>query len=64
MKVESTAAGPGIRPVKKPTTEPRAIGAADWRHSSRVGISSRSFTEMIFARCAPASAIRSTSATP
>ena len=34
-------AEPGTMPTRKPSTEPRAIGAADCRHSSRVGISSR-----------------------
>ena len=33
--MESTAAGPGTSPVKKPTTVPRAIGAADWRLTVR-----------------------------
>ena len=50
--------------MKKPTTEPRAIGAADAATPRGSGYSSRSFTEMIFARWAPASAISSTSATP
>ena len=34
-------AEPGTMPTRKPSTEPRAIGTADWRHSSRLGISSR-----------------------
>ena len=36
-------AEPGMMPIRNPSTEPRAIGIADWRHSSRVGSSSRSF---------------------
>ena len=35
-------AEPGTMPTRKPSTEPRAIGIADWRHSSRLGSSSRS----------------------
>ena len=53
-----------MSPVRKPTTEPRAIGAAERRHSSRVGNSSRSLTLAIWARTAPSSASTSTSATP
>ena len=34
-------AEPGTMPTRKPSTEPRAIGIADWRHSSRLGSSSR-----------------------
>ena len=34
-------AEPGTMPTRKPSTEPRAIGVADWRHSSRLGIKSR-----------------------
>ena len=34
-------AEPGTMPTKKPSTEPRAIGIADWRHSVAVGSSSR-----------------------
>ncbi len=36
-------ADPGMMPMKKPSTEPRAIGQRDCRHSSRVGSNSRSF---------------------
>ena len=64
MKVDSTAAGPGTSPVRKPTTEPRAIGIVERRHSSRVGRSSRSFTLAICAFAIPSSARSSTSATP
>ncbi len=49
MKVASTLVGPGISPVKNPTREPRAIGAADCRHSSRVGSSSCSRTVTMYA---------------
>ena len=34
-------AEPGMMPITKPSTEPRAIGKPDWRHSLRVGHSSR-----------------------
>jgi hypothetical protein len=64
MKVDSTAAGPGTRPVRKPTTEPRAIGHDDSRHSARVGSSSRRRTVAIWALRRPDSAISITSATP
>ena len=63
MNVESTAAGPGTRPVRNPTTEPRAMGIVERRHSSRLGRSSRSFTLAICALAMPSSASRSTSAT-
>ena len=36
-------AEPGMIPMKNPSTLPRAIGIADWRHSSRFGHNSRSF---------------------
>ena len=36
-------AEPGMMPMRKPITVPRAIGQPDWRHSSRFGHSSRSF---------------------
>ena len=64
MNVDSTAAGPGTSPVRKPTTEPRAIGIVERRHSSRVGRSSRSFTLAICVFAIPSSARSSTSATP
>ena len=40
MKLEMMWAEPGMMPTRKPSSEPRAIGAADWRHSSRLGQSS------------------------
>ena len=43
MKLEMMWAEPGMMPIRNPSTEPRAIGQADCRHSSRVGNSSRSF---------------------
>ena len=35
-------AEPGVSPTRNPSSEPRAIGIADWRHSVRFGSSSRS----------------------
>ena len=35
-------AEPGVSPIKKPSTLPRAIGQADCRHSCRLGSNSRS----------------------
>ena len=64
MNVASTVVGPGTRPVRNPTTEPRAIGAADRFHSSRVGRSSRRRTVATWPFRMPDSAISSTSATP
>jgi hypothetical protein len=64
MKVARTVAGPGISPVTKPTTEPRAIGQPNWRHSVGVGKRSRSRTLVMIALFIPASASTSTSATP
>ena len=34
-------AEPGVSPIRKPSTEPRAIGIADCRHSCALGNSSR-----------------------
>ena len=42
-KVEMMCAAPGKMPMKKPTTEPRGIGPAERRQSSRVGRSADSF---------------------
>ena len=64
MNVASTEAGPGTSPVRKPTTEPRAIGHADSRHSARVGSSSRRRTVTMCALRRPDSAMSITSATP
>ena len=64
MNVDRTAAGPGTSPVRKPTTEPRAIGMVERRHSSRVGRRSRSLTPATWAFAMPSSARSSTSATP
>jgi hypothetical protein len=43
MKLEMMWAEPGMIPIRKPSTEPRAIGIAESRHSCRLGHSSRSF---------------------
>jgi hypothetical protein len=64
MKVASTVVGPGISPVRNPTTDPRAIGHPDCFHSARVGKSSRSPTAAMWAFFRPASAMSITSATP
>ena len=40
-------AEPGMMPMKKPSTVPRAIGMADSRHSLRVGSRSRRRGEMM-----------------
>ena len=41
-------AEPGTMPTKKPSIEPRAIGMTDWRHSVRLGSSSRRVGETTF----------------
>ena len=41
-KLEMMCAEPGITPIRKPSTVPRPIGAADSPHSRREGNSSRS----------------------
>src|SRR6202030_4130249 len=36
-KLEMIWAEPGVRPMRKPRMDPRAIGIADCRHSRRLG---------------------------